>query len=146
MKKSHIPKVKAEDLMPTEIHPTVVSRKALWAGRIISALPVLMLVFSGVMKLLKPAPVVEEFGRLGYPEKLSLVLGIIELGCTGIYLIPQTAVLGAILLTAYLGGATTTHVRIGDPFFFPIVLGILIWLGLYLREARLRSLVPLTKR
>jgi DoxX-like family len=132
-------------LMPTEVHTTVVSKKALWAGRIIGALPVLMLVFSGVMKLLKPPPVVEEFGRLGYPEKLSLALGIIELGCTVIYLIPQTAVLGAILLTAYLGGATTTHLRIGDPFFFPIVLGILIWLGLYLRDLRLRSLVPLTR-
>ena len=132
--------------MPTETATTVISKKALWAGRIISALPVLMLLFSGVMKLLKPAPVVQEFGRLGYPEKLAIVLGIVEIGCTVIYIIPRTAVLGAILLTAYLGGATATHVRIGDPFFFPIVCGILVWLGLYLRDPRLRSLVPLTKK
>ena len=122
-----------------------VSKKALWAGYICGAAPVLMLLFSGVMKLIKPAPVVLEFERLGYPEKLAIVLGVIELACTVIYMIPQTAVLGAILLTAYLGGAVTTHVRIGDPFFIPIVLGILIWLGLYFRDPRLRSLVPLTK-
>jgi uncharacterized membrane protein YphA (DoxX/SURF4 family) len=132
--------------MQSESATNAVSKKALWAGRIISALPVLMLLLSGVMKLLKPAPVVQEFGRLGYPEKLTIVLGIFELSCTVIYVIPQTAVLGAILLTAYLGGATATHVRIGDPFFIPIVLGILIWLGLYLRDPRLRPLMPLTKR
>jgi uncharacterized membrane protein YphA (DoxX/SURF4 family) len=132
--------------MPTETETTVISKKALWAGRIISALPVLMLVFSGVMKLLKPAPVVQEFGRLGYPEKITIALGIVELSCTLIYIIPRTTVLGAILLTAYLGGATATHVRIGDPFFIPIVLGILVWLGLYLRDPRLRELAPLTKR
>lgn len=132
--------------MPSEVSATVVSRKALWAGRIISALPVLMLLFSGVMKLLKPAAVMQEFGRLGYPEKITIALGIVELSCTLIYIIPRTTVLGAILLTAYLGGATATHVRIGDPFFIPIVLGILIWLGLYLRDARLRQLVPLTNK
>jgi len=92
-----------------------------------------MLLFSGVMKLLKPAPVVEEFSRLGYPERLAIVLGIIELGCTVVYVIPRTAVLGAILLTAY-------------PFFFPIIVGILVWLGLYFRDPRLRPLMPLTKR
>jgi len=122
-----------------------ISKKALWAGYICSAAPTLMLLFSAVMKLIKPAPVVLEFGRLGYPEKLTIVLGIIELACTVIYMIPRTTVLGAILLTAYLGGATATHVRIGDPFFIPIVLGILVWLGLYFRYQRLRSLVPLTK-
>lgn len=124
---------------------TLISRKALWAGRIVSAIPVLMLVLSGVMKLMKPAPVVVEFGRLGYPEKLTIVIGIIELACTVIYIIPRTAILGAILLTAYLGGATATHVRVGDPFFIPIVLGIMVWLGLYLRDLRLRPLMPLTK-
>ena len=124
---------------------TTVSRKALWAGRIISALPVLMLLFSGVIKLIKPAPVVQEFARLGYPEKLALVIGILELACTVIYVIPRTAVLGAILLAAYLGGATATHVRIGDPFFYPIIIGVLVWLGLYLRDPRLRGLVPITK-
>lgn len=122
-----------------------ISKKALWAGYICSAVPVLLLLFSAVMKFIKPAPVVLEFERLGYPEKLAIVLGIIELACTVIYMIPRTTVFGAILLTAYLGGAVTTHVRIGDPFFMPIVLGILIWLGLYFRDPRLRTLVPLTK-
>lgn len=128
-----------------EVNQAAVSKKALWAGYICGAAPVLLLLFSAVMKFIKPAPVVLEFERLGYPEKLAIVLGIIELACTVIYMIPRTAVLGAILLTAYLGGAVTTHVRIGDPFFMPIVLGILIWLGLYFRDPRLRSLVPLTK-
>ena len=120
-----------------------VSKKKLWAGRIISALPVLMLLFSGVLKLIKPAAVVVEFTRLGYAESTAIGLGIVELGCTVLYMIPRTSILGAILLIAYLGGATATHVRIGDPFFIPIVLGVLIWLGLYLRDDRLRSLIPL---
>src|SRR5262245_53699099 len=93
-----------------------VSKKALWAGIIISALPALMLLFSGVMALAKPAPVVMEFNRLGYPESVILGIGIIELACTVIYLIPRAAVLGAILLTGYFGGAVATHVRIGDAF------------------------------
>lgn len=122
-----------------------ISKKALWAGWIISALPALMLVFSAVMKLLKPAPVLQEFTRLGYQEHHAIVIGIIELACAIIYLIPRTAVLGAILMTAYLGGAVATHVRIGDPFFTPIIPGVLIWLGLYLRDPRLRALVPLRK-
>ena len=128
-----------------ESEPSTVSKKALWAGRIISALPVLMLLFSAVMKFIKPAAVVQEFARLGYPEKLALVIGILELACTIIYVIPRTAVLGAILLAAYLGGATATHVRIGDPFFYPIIFGVLVWLGLYLRDPRLRALVPITR-
>lgn len=122
-----------------------VSKKALWAGRIISALPVLMLIFSGVMKLMKPAPVLQEFARLGYQDRHAVILGIVELACVIIYLIPRTAVLGAILVTAYLGGAVATHLRIGDPFFNPIIPGILVWLGLYLRDPRLRALVPLRK-
>jgi len=120
-----------------------VSKKMLWAGRVISALPVLMLLFSGVMKLVKPALLVQEFVRLGYPESLALGIGILELSCTVVYVIPRTSIFGAILLTAYLGGATATHVRIGDPFFGPVVLGVLVWVGLYLRDGRLRALVPL---
>ncbi len=121
-----------------------VSKRMLWAGRIISALPVLMLLFSGVMKLAKPAPVVEGFVRLGYPEGLALGIGIVELACTVVYVIPRTSVLGAILLTGFLGGATATHVRIGEPaFLFPVVLGVLVWLGVYLRDGRLRALIPL---
>src|SRR5574341_63480 len=121
-----------------------VSRKMLWAGRIASALPVLMLLFSGVMKLVKPTSVVEGFVQLGYPESLALGIGILELACTVVYMIPRTSVLGAILLTGFLGGATATHVRIGDPaFVFPVALGVLVWLGLFLRDDRLRALLPL---
>jgi hypothetical protein len=123
-----------------------VSKKRLWAGRILTAIPVLMLLFSGVMKLAQPAPVLEEFGRLGYAEGAAVGIGILELACTALYLIPRTAVLGAILLTAYLGGATATHVRIDDPFFGPVIFGVLVWLGLYLREDRLHALVPLVKK
>ncbi len=121
------------------------SKKMLWIGHIMSALPVLMLLFSGVMKLVKPAPVVEGFAHLGYPESLALGLGIVELACAVVYVIPGTAVLGAILLTGYLGGATATHVRIGESFFMPIILGVLVWGGLFLRDERLRALLPLRR-
>jgi hypothetical protein len=117
-----------------------------WAGRIASAIPVLMLLFSGIMKLVKPAMVVQEFSRLGYPENLVIVIGVLELVCTVVYAIPRTSVLGAILLTGYLGGATATHVRIGDPFFGPVVFGVLVWLGLFLSEERLRELLPLRRQ
>jgi hypothetical protein len=120
-----------------------VSKKALWAGWIMTVLPALMLVFSAIMKLVKPAELVEEFARLGYREDHIVALGIVELVCTVVYLIPQTSVLGAILLTGYLGGATATHVRIGDPWFGPVIGGVIIWLALFLREPRLRSLIPL---
>jgi len=123
---------------------TGVSKKALWAGRIISALPVLLLLFSATLKFAKPPGVVEGFKKFGYPEHLILVLAILEIGCTIIYLIPQTSVIGAILLTGYLGGATATHFRIGDPsFIMPVICGVLVWLGLLLREGRLRPLLPL---
>jgi DoxX-like protein len=128
------------------IQAASVSKKALWTGRIISALPALMLLFSGVLKLAKPLEVVQEFGRLGYPENVILGIGIIELACAVVYLIPRVSVLGAILLAGYLGGVIATHVRIGDPFFkifMPILLGALIWGGLYLRDKRLRALLPL---
>jgi hypothetical protein len=121
----------------------LVSKKAIWAGRVISALPVLMLLVSGVMKLVKPDDLVKEFARLGYPEKLALGIGILEIACTVVYVIPRTAVLGAILLTGYLGGATATHVRIGDSFFAPVLVGVLVWTGLLLRDGRLRDLLPL---
>ena len=110
-----------------------------------SAVPVLMLLMSAVMKFAKPAPVVEGFAHLGLPESLSLGLGIIELACTVVYMIPRTAVLGAILLTGYLGGATATNLRVGDPFFAPIVLGVLVWGGLFLGAPRLRLLLPFSR-
>ena len=120
-----------------------VSKKALWAGRALSAVPVLMLLLSATGKFMKPQAVVEGFTHLGYHESLALPLGIVELACTVIYLIPRTSILGAILLTGYLGGATATHVRIGEPFWIPVLLGVMVWAGLYLREERLKALVPL---
>lgn len=120
-----------------------VSKPMLWTGRALSALPVPMLLMSGIMKFVKPEPVVEGFTKLGWNESLALGLGILEIICTVLYVIPQTAVLGAILLTGYLGGAIATHVRIGDPYFIPVILGLLIWGGLYLRDSRLRDLLPL---
>jgi hypothetical protein len=134
-----------EKFMQSSTQTVPVSNKMIWAGRIASALPVLMLLFSGVMKLAKPAAVVQEFGRLGYSESAAFGIGILEILCTIVYLIPQTSVLGAILLTGYLGGATATHVRIADPFFAPIIVGVLVWLGLFLRDERLRSLLPWRK-
>ena len=129
--------------MDSDTGTAPVSKKALWAGRIISGLVGLLLLVSGVAKFMKPIEVVDGFLRLGYPEKLSIVIGIIEVACTIVYIIPRTAILGAILLTAYFGGATATHVRIGDPFYTTVSFGVIVWLGLYLRDARLRTLVPL---
>jgi hypothetical protein len=121
-----------------------VSKGALWAGRVISALPVFALLMSATMKFMRPPAVVEGFHKFGYPDRLLLVLGIVEVSCTIVYLIPQTAVLGAILLTGYLGGATATHVRIGDPgFITPVLCGVLVWVGLFLRDRRVRVLIPL---
>ena len=124
-----------------------VSTKRLWAGRIIGTLAVLFLVFDSVGKLLTLPPVVAGTARLGFPESVVLGIGIVELVCIVAYLTPRTAVLGAILLTGYLGGAVATHVRIGDPVFshvlFPIYVAVLVWGGLFLRDGRLRALIPL---
>jgi hypothetical protein len=123
-----------------------VSKTKFWVGAFFSLLPVLMLLFSSTMKLIKAAPAVQGFAHFGYPENTLLALGILELACTVIYVIPRTSVLGAILLTGYLGGAVATHVRIGESaFVMPFVFGIMVWLGLYLREERLHALVPLRK-
>jgi DoxX-like family len=122
-----------------------VSKGRLWAGRIISILPALFLLVDAVGKLIKPAPVVEATVKLGYSENVIVPLGIVLLICTVLYLIPRTAVLGAILLSGYLGGAVATHVRAGESLFsiiFPVILGILLWLGLYLRDPVLGKLVP----
>jgi hypothetical protein len=134
--------------MQPDTQAAPVSKKMLWAGRILSAIPVLFLLFDGVAKLTKPASVVEATVRLGYPESIIPGLGILLLVCTVVYVIPHTSVLGAILLTGYLGGAIATHVRIGDPLFpilFPSIVGALIWGGLFLRDERLRTLIPLRR-
>lgn len=124
-----------------------VSKSSLWAGRIVSVLAALFLLLDGVMKLFKPAFVIEATVRLGYSESVIVPIGAVLVLCTIFYLIPATSILGAILLTGYLGGAVATHVRVGEgwfPIIFPIVFGILIWLGIYLRDVRLRTLVPLS--
>ena len=135
--------------MPSDTQTNLVSKKMIWAGRIVSALPVLFLLMDGVMKLIKPAPVVEATVGLGYPEAVIVPLGIVLLFCTVLYAIPQTSVLGAILLTGYLGGAVATHVRVGNPLFthmlVPVYLGLLIWGGLYLRDDRVRELIPIKR-
>jgi len=123
-----------------------VSKTRLWAGRILSALPALFLLVDGALKLVKPESVVKATLALEYAETVILPLGIVLLACTILYLIPRTAVLGAILLTGYLGGAVASHVRAGQgPFeiLFPVVLGALLWGGLVLRDDRLSALIPL---
>jgi hypothetical protein len=124
---------------------SLTSTAMLWTGRVISVLPVLALLMSAYMKFAQPPGVAKGFEDLGWPLKLAVTLGILELVCTALYAIPQSTVLGAILLTGYLGGATATHVRIGDNFAAPIILGVLVWLGLFLRDARLRVLLPLRR-
>jgi DoxX-like protein len=116
----------------------------IWTGRVVSAIPVLLMLFSAVMKFAKPAPVVQGMVRFGYPESQLFLLGLLEsLSCV-VYLIPRTAVLGAILMTGYLGGATASNVRMGDPsYIVTIVLGVMVWGGLFFREARVRALIPL---
>ncbi len=125
-----------------------VSKASLWTSRIIIALIALFLIFDGVTKVMKVAPVMEAFARLGYPAYLAPVIGIILLVCLAFYLIPRTSILGAILLTAYLGGATEVNLRAGNPLFetlFPIIFGVLVWAGLYLRDESLRALIPLRR-
>ena len=132
--------------MQPDARMVIVSRKGLWAGRIISALPALFLVVDGAMKLAKPEVVVKTTVELGYAETVIVSLGVVLLACTILYLIPRTAVFGAILLTGYLGGAVATQVRAGKGLFeilFPVLLGVLLWGGLVLRDDRLRTLIPL---
>jgi len=120
------------------------NNKAIWAGRIVSILVALPFVFSAVMKLIVHPEVVKGVSHLGLPESLIRPLGVIELLCAVFYLVPQTAVFGAILLTGYVGGTIITHLRVGEPVYLNIFLGLLIWLGLYLRRPRLLELIRST--
>ncbi len=122
------------------------SGKIVWVGRGISVLVSLVFLMSAFMKLKGGAEVMQGMAHLGLPESLILPLAILEISCVVIYLIPATSILGAILLTGYIGGAICTHWRVGDPFFIQIALGIFVWLGLYLRENRLKALIPLRTR
>src|SRR5262245_9578753 len=108
----------------------------LWTGRVLSALPVLLFLFGIVFSFVKPDEAAKGMQEHGYKEHHLRPIVYVEIACLALYLIPQTAVLGAILLTGYLGGATATHVRVDEPFFMPVIVGIVLWLGLYFRDAR----------
>jgi len=131
--------------MQARTEANTVSKGRLWTGRVISALVVLFLLFDGITKVMKVRAVIEASAQLGYPVNAIVTIGIILLVCTVFYIIPQTAVLGTILLTGYLGGAVAANLRIASPMFntfFPIAFGVLAWTGLYLRESRLGALIP----
>jgi hypothetical protein len=117
-------------------------------GLVLSALPVLFLLFDIALKLANAAPVLETMPQLGYPAEIARSIGLLELVCVALYLAPRLQVFGAVVLTGYLGGAVATHVRVDNPLFshvlFPIYVAILLWAGLYLRDARVRALVTST--
>jgi DoxX-like protein len=132
--------------MSTAAKAAIVSKPALWIGWILTAaVGAMLIVMSGISKITQPQPVKDGFGHLGWDLELAIPLAVVEIACAVIYVIPRTAVLGAILLTGYLGGAIATHVRIGDAFVIPVVLGLVVWGALYLREPRLRALLPLRR-
>ena len=125
-----------------------VSAKVVWAGRIVSGVAIVFLAFDVSMKLLQPPAAVEGTAQLGYSTDVLVPLGVIQLVCLALYLLPRTAVLGAVLWTGYLGGAVATHVRVGNPLFshtlFPVYVAVFLWMGLWLRDSRLRRLLPIT--
>jgi hypothetical protein len=138
-----------ETILMTPTDRASISKGQLWAARILSGLPALFLLMDGAMKLFKPRVVVEATVQLGYPESAIVGLGVVLLASTLLYLIPRTAILGAVLLTGYLGGAVATNARVSSPLFniiFPVILGTLLWGGLWLRDRRLRELLPLREQ
>jgi hypothetical protein len=134
--------------MQSDLSVVPVSKQALWAGRIISGVVALFLLWAAVMDVVKSPVAMQGMVKYGYPESSVIGIGIALLAGVALYLIPRTSVLGAIVLTGYLGGAVSTHVRAGDPvgrIVVPLVFGLLTWGGLYLRDRRLRALVPLRR-
>jgi DoxX-like family len=125
------------------------SKKKLWAGRIISGLIVVFCLFDAAIKIIKLPPALEGTMRLGYPAATVVPIGLVLLACVALYAIPRTSMLGAIMLTGYLGGAVASNVRVSNPLFgytlFPVYIGVLVWLGLYLRNQRLREFIPLAR-
>ena len=130
--------------------PTV-SNKAIWVGRVLSSLVILFMLFDGSIKLIPLDIVIQTNTQLGYPDSINLArgLGILLLVCTALYAFPRTSFLGAILLTGYLGGAIATQLRVGTPvlshLLFGFYLGLMVWGGLYFRDARIRALIPTTR-
>ncbi len=122
--------------------PSPVSKWQRWLGYALCVPPVGLLLFSAAMKLIGGPGLAEGFAKLGIPATRAGFIGWLELACTVVFLIPRTAVLGAVLLTGYLGGATLTHLRVNEPFFMPPLLGVLLWASLWLRDPRLRALLP----
>jgi hypothetical protein len=122
------------------------SKKALWTGRLLSGFAVLFMLFDATIKVLELPVAVQGTTQLGYPESVVFGLGLVQLACLAVYLFPRTSVLGAVLWTGYLGGAVATHVRLGNPLFshvlFPLYVAAFLWLGLWLREERLRAVLP----
>ena len=135
--------------MESDIQSSSISSRSLWAGRILSGLAALFLTFDGVIHVMRIPPVVQGFAQLGFPLSVAVPLGIIELVCVALYLYPRTSVLGAILLTGYLGGAIAAQVRVGAPLLstmlFPIYVALFVWGGLYLRDEKLRAMIPLRR-
>lgn len=145
--------VLSSQVLPSQVLPTLadtapVSKPARWLGRVLSGLVILFLLFDGAIKLVPWPVVTETMDRMGYgsSEMLARSLGVITLVCTVLYAVPPTSILGAILLTGYLGGAMASHVRIGSPLFshilFGFYLGVMVWGGLWLRNRSLRALIP----
>jgi len=136
----------AQPFMQSAIQPGSLSKKSLWGGRILSGLVTAFLLFDAVIHLLKPAPVVEAFAKLHLPLSLAVDLGVVELLCLALYVIPRTSILGATLLTGYLGGAVAIQMTTSNSLFgeilFPVYVGVLLWGGIYLRDERLRTLFP----
>jgi hypothetical protein len=131
--------------MASTAQPEPVSNVSLWVGRVISGVVVLFMIFDGVTKVMKVQQVIDASLRIGFPVSTVVGIGITLLICVALYVTPRTSVLGAVLLTGYLGGATAANVRAGSPVFnsaFAVAFGVLTWLGLYLREKRLRALLP----
>ncbi len=127
-----------------------VSRGALWTGRVLTTLCAAFLLFDAIAHIAKPAPVVDAFNRLGFPVRLAAPIGVVELICIALYVVPATTVFGAVLLTAFLGGAIATNLRAGSPLFaetlFPVYFGIALWAGVVLRDPGVLDVVPVRKR
>ena len=131
-----------------QVRETSGKRWMLWAGRVLSLWPAFVIVLSATWKLSRNAPYVAEFARIGWPESALTGLALLQLSSLALYLLPPTAVLGAVLLTGYLGGAIAAYVRIGEPYpvLVPLSTSLIAWAGIFLRDERLRALLPVRRR